>query len=1333
MDIHKLYDDIQRQIRAGSFLLSAHTTGMEVFIRFCTVFGMDAVLLNGVSCAMDEEKIILSGIFDRPEDIVDGTEICGKCGELLLDMKIFCGGQICAKITMEDICLDAGGHLTADGCVMNIRMQEGSREFLEQTEGTMRFQEMLFSFSGSRERMSEKRQFTMRHDGAAPAAQMIEAVLGLSGMEVSVFPFEDPFRFHVDELEFLFTADCGWLMAPGAAPVRYRDSFRIRMRTDAGFHFQNIFGLEQLGFCVESYGNAYDLAMDGQLEMFGAKLPFLLSCDSERFSVSLRRGAHTRLHSLDDMGILAGETGIREYLPEGFGTSGGIVLETVHLALSSDFRQILESDMAVSLEEEWRLCASPEIVVSGLSFSAGYTCGVKTFALTGNLRFCGTDTQMYAGVCTGVSKDVQWKFHWRMYEEETVSLTELVRGLAGSLGLAAPVMELPQAEAGHVRVCYEAGTFQAGLEILVPDSRLFSSETDVRMTSAVTDGRRNFQAVFFWKSKDCGLDIGNILAACKALDAAGALPEFIRRIGLNEIGISYNFLENKVSASADVTGIGKISFEIISGEEKSCSVTFVPKMEKLSLSRIPLAGKLAAVSGQPEEDFSVSDFVLYVRSKADREKGIPAGVSLGFRVMGTEQICVLRQKEQKEIQKQVYPPDIEKTSGQTTVWLDIQKTMGVFTLHRLGAGLDGPYLKLVLDASLNAGLPAFILTGAGIGVSLEEPADVRFYLDGLAVSFQNEVLSIAGEFVKTEDAYTGAFMIQAKRTGVFAVGRYENDGTVMAFAEAKGNFGGPPALFVTGIAAGFGFNKRLALPEITQVTDYPLVAAAGGHISGDSMADRMKKFLIHEPGQKFLAAGICFHSFGILNTAAVLTVAFGRRFEAGLLGLSELTMPPRCRKTPVAYAGLAIKAVVKPEEGLVSAEAQLTPESYLLSESCRLKGGFALYCWFGGAHSGDFVVTLGGYRSGYNRPGHYPDVPGVGFEWKISRHMGMTGELYFALIPEEMMAGGRLNAVYTLGKLKAYFIVAVDFLIGWKPFYYEASVRALIGVSYRVDVWFVHHTFSIELGTGLRVWGPEFGGVAHISWFIISFDISFGSREVEKEDGISWGEFAGSFLPQRESGASDDQAAAPLTITYGCQTETAAGVTVARADELVLYVESAVPVTSAVWMEREEPVCVRPVKETALASSLDVALVDDSGQEVKVETGCVRRNMPSALWGKKGAGAIIRDVSCGVRMTPPPSGFILFPQKQDISMRRLYENGTIIVEDAFTFMRAERDTSHADQHAAAIFADTVNDSGVGRRRKAFLEQQGIREADIFLAEYAAEADNLFCEDFRIKE
>ncbi len=218
-----------------------------------------------------------------------------------------------------------------------------------------------------------------------------------------------------------------------------------------------------------------------------------------------------------------------------------------------------------------------------------------------------------------------------------------------------------------------------------------------------------------------------------------------------------------------------------------------------------------------------------------------------------------------------------------------------------------------------------------------------------------------------------------------------------------------------------------------------------------------------------------------------------------------------------------------------------------------------------------------------------------------------------------------------------------------------------------------------------------------------------------------------------ERGASDDQAAAPLTITYGCQTETAAGVTVARADELVLYVESAVPVTSAVWMEREEPVCVRPVKETALASSLDVALVDDSGQEVKVETGCVRRNMPSALWGKKGAGAIIRDVSCGVRMTPPPSGFILFPQKQDISMRRLYENGTIIVEDAFTFMRAERDTSHADQHAAAIFADTVNDSGVGRRRKAFLEQQGIREADIFLAEYAAEADNLFCEDFRIKE
>ena len=93
------------------------------------------------------------------------------------------------------------------------------------------------------------------------------------------------------------------------------------------------------------------------------------------------------------------------------------------------------------------------------------------------------------------------------------------------------------------------------------------------------------------------------------------------------------------------------------------------------------------------------------------------------------------------------------------------------------------------------------------------------------------------------------------------------------------------------------------------------------------------------------------------------TMTGGSSFEFDLVGLSTLEVPSTSAE-PVAHVELALVARFAPQEGFLGIQAQLTPQSYVLSEACKLQGGFAFFSWFGGhAHAGDFVITLGGFGS----------------------------------------------------------------------------------------------------------------------------------------------------------------------------------------------------------------------------------------------------------------------------------------------------------------------------------------------------------------------------------
>jgi hypothetical protein len=119
-----------------------------------------------------------------------------------------------------------------------------------------------------------------------------------------------------------------------------------------------------------------------------------------------------------------------------------------------------------------------------------------------------------------------------------------------------------------------------------------------------------------------------------------------------------------------------------------------------------------------------------------------------------------------------------------------------------------------------------------------------------------------------------------------------------------------------------------------------------------------------------------------------------------------------------------------------------------------------------------------------------------------------------------VMAGMQLDATWSSGNLKAWFSAGVDFLLGWRPFHYEADAYVHIGVSLKLDLLFTTVTITIHVGVDLSIWGPPFGGKATIDLDIISFTIRFGAEP--RRETVDWSGFKGSFLP-----AGTDQAAAP--------------------------------------------------------------------------------------------------------------------------------------------------------------------------------------------------------------
>jgi hypothetical protein len=496
---------------------------------------------------------------------------------------------------------------------------------------------------------------------------------------------------------------------------------------------------------------------------------------------------------------------------------------------------------------------------------------------------------------------------------------------------------------------------------------------------------------------------------------------------------------------------------------------------------------------------------------------------------------------------QVYSDD----SGQLTVrindkaaeqpfFVDIHKTFGPLHIDQLGLqhlmmGGAGDGIGALVDGGVDIAGLSIDVQGLELAIPLKHPSELDQWtvdLSGLSLSFIAGPVSIAGGLLKTNGPsgieYDGELKINVASFGLTALGSYaqakEGDQTytsLFVFVVVDAPIGGPPFLFVTGLAGGAGYNRQLIVPsDPALIPTYPLIQAMGG--PGTSGPDaspmgtlrRMSAAMPARRGSYWVAAGIKFTTFELLNTKALAYVALDRGFEVGLMGVMTMALPTP--ETALVSVELALGARYSSADQLLAIRAQLTNNSWLISKDCQLTGGFAFYSWFG-SHP-QVLLTIGGMGPHwFVEPGdthQYPVVPPVGFHWSVFDGVVVKGETYFALTPRQLAFGGRLEVTGEFGPIRVWFVAWLNVPIEWDPLKYHADFGISIGASFHftIDLLFTSITISISisLGGSIVIDGPPLHGSVTVDLAIASVTVDFGT--FAPPDPPNWAVFAAKFL-----------------------------------------------------------------------------------------------------------------------------------------------------------------------------------------------------------------------------
>ncbi|MEL6560148.1 MAG: DUF6603 domain-containing protein, partial [Bacteroidota bacterium] len=170
-------------------------------------------------------------------------------------------------------------------------------------------------------------------------------------------------------------------------------------------------------------------------------------------------------------------------------------------------------------------------------------------------------------------------------------------------------------------------------------------------------------------------------------------------------------------------------------------------------------------------------------------------------------------------------------------WFKVQKQLGPIEFKRVGVQFQGGKLTFLLDASLSLKNLNISLDGL-FASSTINPIHPTFGLHGMGIDYRKDPLEIGGAFLRSTltdpqgnpyDTYDGTAIIRTEKFALAALGSYayfQGHPSMFIYAFVDVPLGGPAFFFVEGLAAGFGYNRRLIVPSIDKVDKFPLVAEA---------------------------------------------------------------------------------------------------------------------------------------------------------------------------------------------------------------------------------------------------------------------------------------------------------------------------------------------------------------------------------------------------------------------------------------------------------------------------------------------------------------------------
>ncbi|MFI9271386.1 DUF6603 domain-containing protein [Kitasatospora sp. NPDC052896] len=589
-------------------------------------------------------------------------------------------------------------------------------------------------------------------------------------------------------------------------------------------------------------------------------------------------------------------------------------------------------------------------------------------------------------------------------------------------------------------------------------------------------------------------------------------------------------------------------------------------------------------------------------------------------------------------------PLLPEAEGRAGAWVELGRSFGPLAVHRVGVRYEAGTIWLMVDGALSAAGFTMAVQGLALGVDLGSDAFVvRSRLEGLAVEFDRPPLRIAGALINRppESPYVlmvgGMLVVQLPRLGITAVGAYQrrDDGmpSLFVFGRAVAALGGPPPFRVTGLAAGFGFNSSLRIPEFDEVTSFPLVKGLSGGLPENPMdvLDSLTGTWVKpRQGQIWLAAGLDFTSFEFITGRLLLLLEAGNDLTVALLGTARAAFP----KTGKAYAQVALqlRIVYQSARGEFAATALLY-DSYVIDPSCVLSGGFAFFMWSGVSdHAGDFALTAGGYHPEYTAPAHYPQVPRLEFTWSLGA-VSISGTAFFALTPSAVMAGGTLDVRYSSGPLKAWLSAYALLLIRWKPFHFRVGIGISIGASLNV----LFGTVRGELSASLDLWGPPTGGKVTAKFTFVKVTVKFGPGDTSSQDRLTWPQFT-ELLPPTEQVLRIGASAGLLADAeppQGRDVSDPNAPWLVDAGGFTFVAETSVPASEAIFQEEERhsgsALDIRPMGESGKRSSFTVQVARNTAQrgvaprwEALENDGSWQATpildaVPTSLWGAPNA------------------------------------------------------------------------------------------------------------------